>query len=351
MQVGLIARAEDRGLGIQLWEWCRHMNPAKVLLVDMGRLARGFRPHPERYPADRTTTVPFEGGELPMDTVVAWLQGLDVVYSVETLYDWRLADWARTLGVRTVVHCNPEFYRHGAQPDLPHPDAWWAATPWLQDEPGIDFPPMRLVPVPVPTDRWQPSVEPHDGPLRWLHVGGHRAAGDRNGTGVMLEAIRHLREHHQMTVTTQDLRLPRVQPGRHVRYKHQLQSVPNYWDLYPGHDLLVLPRRYGGLCLPAHEAAGAGLGLVLTACSPNQQVWPSHPIPVQQRDSIRVGPGRVRAHDVRPQHLAALMDDLAGDRDLAWRLRCQALEWAQQHSWAKLRPVIENELRQVCNAD
>ena len=41
MRVGLIARAEDRGLGVQTWEWSRGMRPDETLIVDMGELGGG----------------------------------------------------------------------------------------------------------------------------------------------------------------------------------------------------------------------------------------------------------------------------------------------------------------------
>ena len=37
----------------------------------------------------------------------------------------------------------------------------------------------------------------------------------------------------------------------------RIGGVANYWDAYDGYDALVLPRRYGGLCLPVQEGMAA----------------------------------------------------------------------------------------------
>jgi len=51
VKVGLIARADDRGLGIMCWEFHRAMRPHATLVVrEPGAEARGFQPHLDRYP-------------------------------------------------------------------------------------------------------------------------------------------------------------------------------------------------------------------------------------------------------------------------------------------------------------
>ena len=45
MKLGLIARADNGGLGTLSWEFARHLKPHKVLLVENGI----YQTFPERY--------------------------------------------------------------------------------------------------------------------------------------------------------------------------------------------------------------------------------------------------------------------------------------------------------------
>lgn len=181
MKLGVIARADDRGLGVQTWEVVRNMDPDRVLVVrEPGSEQQGFEPHLDRFPG--ATVVTDHVGVLPEGIVRDWLDGLDVVYTAETLYDERFVGWADAMGVATVIHTNPEFHR----PSRTAPTRWWSATDWrlghLPDS-------LRVVPMPVPLDRWLRHADPVS---RVLHVRGRAATRDRNGTDTVLELAKAL---------------------------------------------------------------------------------------------------------------------------------------------------------------
>lgn len=338
MRVGLIARAENRGLGTMTWEWYRHVRPDRTLVVDMGELARGFAMHLDRYPD--ATVVPFDGAQLPEAIVREWLDGLDVVYSAETFYDWHVCEWAEQAGVATVCHLMPEFFRHHNF-DGPRPTAWWAPTSWRAD---VLPDGTRYVPVPVVVRAKAPELE--DRPTRWLHVAGHRAAMDRNGTTTVLQAVRLLRRPTSVTVSCQDGRLPMSRPSPYVTLDVRLDAPDDYWRLYDGFDLLVMPRRYGGLCLPVQEAMGSGLGVVMSDVPPNRD-WPIVSVPARLGGRLQTPAGLLRLYDTPAPKLAAVMDQLA---DPAARHEAQtaAAAWAADHSWDTLRPTIMRELARLC---
>jgi glycosyltransferase involved in cell wall biosynthesis len=337
VKVGLIARGEDRGLGIQTWEFYRHVKPDKVLLIDMGALAGGFALHDERYPtAERAV---FERGELPEEQVRAWLEGLDVVYTAETFYDWRLVAWAAEQGVATVCHINPEFYRHGKD-DLPVPSAWWAPTPWRL----VYLPETtRVVRYPVALERFHVKPDVHDGPCRWLHVMGRRAAGDRNGTLALMVALRRLGRPARIAIASQERRLATIRSrSRHVTVENRPGGIRHYWDLYDGADMLVMPRRYGGLCLPVQEAMAAGLGVVMPDIEPND-CWPTVRVPARPAGTLQVSAGELRLYDTAPGELARTMDRFA-DPEERLKAQQQARQWAEWHSWEQLLPLYRTEL-------
>lgn len=317
MKLGIIARVDDRGLGNQTWEAVRHLNPDRVLVVrEPGSEAQGFEPHLERFPGALVVTD--EVGRLPERPVREWLDGLDVVYSAETLYDVRLAGWARLHGVATVIHANPEFFR-----DRMHdPTVWWSATDWrLEHLPRG----TRVVPMPCPLDRWpQPNQE---NPRRVLHVAGRIAVGDRNGTKIVLAAS-HLLEDIEVVIACQG-DLPDSPATK-------IPAAANYWELYQEAPILVMPRRYGGLCLPVIEACGAGLVPIMTDTEPNR-TWPIVAVPSwQARRPTTVPAGKIFGQECSAEQLAATItetfDDLPAKRERSRR-------WAVDHSWAELTDV------------
>lgn len=335
MKVGVIARADARGLAHQSWEFARAMEPERVLLVDL--LPRRWPIHPEWYPG--ATLVGSRNGSLPEAKVREWLDGLDVVYMPETPYCWPALDWARQQDVATVIHVNPEFFR-----DRGHePSTWWAPTSWRLNHLPTG---TRQVPVPVPLDRWPETDEVLDGPIRWLHVGGMKALGDRNGVEILGAALRLVRERHHVTLRSQDRSTPSVRPGSNVKLTRASGSLMDYWSLYPGHDVLVMPRRYGGLSLPAIEAAGAGLGLVMTGCAPNQD-WPIEPIQWSPGKTLTTAAGPLDTADASPSALAAIMDSWAQNPGLVQDARLRARAWAEAYSWAALAPMIRSELERA----
>ncbi len=255
MKLGIVCRADDRGLGMLGWAAYRNLQPERALVIDMGTIARGFVQHFDRYPGERIVT--FDGHELPELEVRAWLAGLDVVLMYETAYDWRMIRWADDMGVATIVMVMPEFHKHGNEP-LPFPTQFWAPTTWRLD---LLPPGTPVVPVPVEDDVFPLTPAGTGDRLQVVHVAGHRAAGDRNGTLQLLTAAQMVRQPMDIRVLCQDERLPQVRlrtPG--VTLKMEPGGVKDRRDLYAGSQLMVLPRRYGGLCLARGSLVRMGDG-------------------------------------------------------------------------------------------
>ena len=340
MKVGLIARAEDRGLGIQTWEWQRAMRPDATLLVDMGRLAGPFPMHVERYPHQTTTVAAFDGVQFRDEDVVrAFLEQVDVAYTAETFYDLRLPTWCAEHNVRLAVHINPEFWKLHAEHTMWPAVNWWAPTAWRVDTLPAS---TAVVPVPVPLDRWPVPAPEREHPV-FLHIAGHRAAADRNGTSLVLAAIQRSRGPLHVRLVTQGERLPIPRCAEGVEVEIVTGGVGDYWRLYDDADVLLLPRRYGGLCLPANEAAGAGLALVMTDTPPNHR-WPVLTVPVASTSHMEAPCGPLGIHTADVGALAALMRRLADDHDARHRRQRAARTWAHSQSWDALEPEVREQL-------
>jgi glycosyltransferase involved in cell wall biosynthesis len=340
VRFGLIARADDRGLGNICWEVYRHLRPDRTLVVrEPGAERAGFAPHLDRYPDG--VVVSFDDGHLCEETVREWLAGLDVVYSAETFYEPLLARWAADAGVATVLHVMPEFFR----PDT-GATVLWAPTPWRLDRLPAD---TRLVPVPVADDRFAFAVPEPAARLRVLHVAGRRAMADRNGTDVFAAALNRSRAALDVTITGQDGRLPRVRQRANLAGRSVASGHADYWAAYASADLLVMPRRYGGLSLPVQEAMAAGLAVAMTDVEPQSSTWPIIPVPTLGAPGrIRTAAGDIDCHVPDDRALARIIDALAADRARVVMAQEASVRWAEAHRWSALRRLWVDELERAC---
>ncbi len=344
MKIGLVARADDRGLGMLTWAFYRHMHPERTLVVDMGAIARGFVQHFDRYPGERIAT--FDGHSLPETECRTWLRGLDVVFLAETAYDWRMVKWADDLGVATVCMSMAEFWKHPHQPELPMPTQVWAPTTWRLDLLPEGTP---VVPVPVEQDVFPLTPAGVGDRLQVVHVAGHRAAGDRNGTLQLLVAAQRVREPMDIYVHTQDDNLPRV---RNLKPGVTLHLLPggkrSRPELYAGMHLHVLPRRYGGLCLPAQESLASGLGLAMTQVSPNPATWPIAALRGHWEGRQATPSGDVRSFSADAVFLARTLDTLARNPERVAELQTAGIQWAKANGWDQLEPMYRERLASAC---
>ena len=269
-----------------------------------------------------------------MPTVRRWLKGLDVVFTVETPNDWRMPLWCREMGVKLIIQGNPEFVRHTSDPSIPHPDAWWWPTSWR-----TDVLPVGTV-MPVPMNR-QPNMFMADGPLSLLHVVGKRAHADRNGTELLVQAMRMVTADVKLLVTGIDGSLPEFRRQRNVDLDLRPNGFTDRWEMYWGQHVLVLPRRYGGLCLPALEAGASGTLVMMPRISPNEELaaWV---VPPQRSRPMQFAGGVVNVCDVNVADLAADIDRLARDRRLLWD--ASSRQSTMVRDWAEMRPIYLAEM-------
>lgn len=337
LNVGLIVRCDNRGLGNQTWEVYRHLPYDKVLVLrDPGSERQGFEPHPERFPDGQVTFFGRYGEGMVENECREFLDGLDVVYSAETYYDWRFCDWAKEMGVATVLHSNPEFYFHWREPKIPHPTAWWSATNWRS---GNMPPGTRVVPMPVPLDRWD-APDFDNNPRQVLHIGGLEAILDRNGTGLVTQ-VAEMMDDVEFLVTMQ---------GRKKNKFTYLRDTANYWEMYQNDaPLMLMPRRYGGLSLPTIEAIGAGKLVLMTDTDPNRE-WPIYPLPCsQQPQQLETQGGGVDLFQCDVNGMKNSIAHLLDSGELP-KLRRGSYEWAVRNSWENMIEMWEHELRLAADA-
>lgn len=336
--LGLIARADARGLGVQTRAFHDQMGPAKTLVVDC-HSAMPLRKHHDWYPGAQWTfpdTLPTERD------FVQFLDGLTAVYTAETGYNPLLWDMCEQRGIRTVLAANWEFLNPRDRPTV-----WAAPSLWQFDQ----WPAGAIhLPVPIETERF-PQQEPAATAARFLHVVGRPAVHDRNGTTDLLQALQYVTTSITVTITCQQsghvgglINTHGYAIPPNITLDIRSTDTDNYWDNYLGQDALILPRRFGGLCLPANEALGAGLPVIMPNISPNN-LW----LPEEWLVRAEYA-GDFRAHQhityyrTDPVALARKIDQLATDTDFYQAAVTKSHRLRNHLSWNTLRPKYEEVL-------
>lgn len=335
MKWGLIARSEtDRGLGVQTYAMFKELKPDRTLLVlDYGS---GFQSHPELYPGATMVSLLHgpDKNRLDEPTVRSWWQGLDVVFTVETLYDWDLTHWAKADGVKTLVHGNPEFF----MPTNPQPDMWAWPTAWRTDV--LPAGPIIQVPAPIVPNI---AADPSEGyALKAVHIAGNRALGDRNGTETLAMAMQQVPIGVDLTTYSQ-ANMPKMYNVDHR------DAAEDRWDMYRNQHMLVLPRRYGGLCLPAIEAMASGLAIAMTDCVPNH-MWPIVQIPSVQGKMLKMQTGEVETSEATANGIANILKDYSYDRSKLETAMSYSRAWAEENTWDVHRQTYYDLIERAANA-
>lgn len=349
MRIGVICRADQRGIGYQTRQFRDNMPVESTLVVSIP--TSGWAE--DLTPFDWNTDVLVEWDptqpELHEQTVRDWLRRVDVVFAVESLYDWRIVYWAHSLRVKVVVQGNPEFYLH-RQPEWPRPDPdeWWWPTEWLVADWSL---PGRIMPVPTPSDVPEGlAADPFTGDLQVALVIGHSAHRDRAGAMIAMSALRLLDSGIHVHVHCQDadLPIPVNTSGLPLRCGVTVHTggVDDRWDLYRGKHLVVSPRRYGGLSLPTLEAFAAGLAVAMPAGSPNA-CWPIVPLGYRMGPPIPTQAGSVPHLETEWESIASVVNGLAADRIGLAHDMWSGLHWAVSNSWAEWGPRYVDALQEV----
>lgn len=330
MKLGVVARCDGGGLASQTWEAWRHLQPERTLVLDLPS-TRG-KGHRERYPG-----AVFLDHYPTLGETRDFLDGLDVVFGAEC---WYCADWtsiAAECGVVCVQQANPELYdpAEAAGSRIVLPTGWEACR----------VPHEAILPVPVPTDRFTPKLRAEA--RRFYHVSSN-AMADRNGTATLIAALRQVRSHITVTIRSArsrgDILAHPLRVPTNVELVELSHSEQPYYACWPDADVLLLPRRYGGLCLPAQEAAALGMPVVMTDLPP-QRDWPHVELaPVMGSEPIVAKGGTFDAWTAEPGALARIIDRLASDPERVRDLSARALEWANERSWFSLLPTYRETL-------
>lgn len=339
IRLGLIAYGTPTGLGYQTRALHDHLHPVKTLLIDLSE-RKGLPLHREWFPGATVVKAPTERD------LARFLDGLDVVLCCETPINYDLFRLARLRGVRTVLQINFEFLDYFRDPFLPKPTVFATPSPWNLDRlnPG-PFP--RVWPLPVPIDPASIPQRQVTEARTFLHVGGRPAARDRNGTHDFIHlAARcpNLDARWILACQSPGPELRRAIRGTRVEL---LGDVPDPGDLYAVGDIMILPRRYGGLCMPALEALTAGMPVIMPDIPPNNLWLPADWLaPAQVIDTLQAKTS-IDLHHTDPAALEALIRRAHADPGMVADWAATARSIAKRWTWDELLPSYRDFLDRV----
>jgi hypothetical protein len=273
MRLGAIARMDQGGLSWQTLAITRMLTPARVMVVDSRPFnGSSVKQFPERF--DGYDQMRVEG--FPTDTQChQFLDGLTHVLTCETPYNYELLAEAERRGIKTFLQFNFEFLDALSRPEVPLPTMFLAPSTWHIDVMEQRFP-GRVTLLPPPTfpedfERARKTNLNRTGKRRFLHIIGKPAFGDRNGTMLLMHAMQRSRGSFELVVKCQQRIEPLLKDRRIV---WDFSAPDEQQALYEDFDALIMPRRYGGLCLPMNEALTSALPVIMSDISPNNDVLP-----------------------------------------------------------------------------
>jgi glycosyltransferase involved in cell wall biosynthesis len=315
MRLGIIARADKTGLGNQTKELVDMLKPDKVLLIDSSHF-NGNRQYPEWYEGYNVTKT--QAGFMSNMEVNAFLNEVDVIISCEIFYNRRLAALAHRRGIKTILQYNYEFFEYFVVDGMRQPDILLSPTTWhlgyMDKHFGSKSKVMHL-PPPTTTEIFDNAKQVNMAKThkRILHVAGKRAAKDRNGTDIVIEMLKYSKADYELVVTVQGDFKPECSDPRLTINN---SNPDDRGELYSGFDLMVLPRKYGGLCLPMNEALLSGLPVIMTNVSPNNDILPSEWLVEAAKTAEVQFKGLVDLYETEPQKLAELVDKFVNEYDI-----------------------------------
>lgn len=285
-----MAYSTNTGLGYQTLDFAKHIKCHKILIVDLSRQNR-MPTHHERF--DGLSKELRITKDFPTDDDCQWLtDDVDLVFVCETPLNYSLFEMARDKGVKTILQYNYEFLDYYKQPKLPKPDVLASPSYWhIEDTRSANFAPVEYLPVPIDLKNIAPRNITQ---LKTItHIGGRPAQHDRNGT---IQFIQMALELSNFPFNPKDIQfevfIQRPVESSTERLFHEIKpyideakammgdqikfyfDIENRMDMYENADLVVLPRKYGGLCLPLWEALAHGIPVLMPNIDPNDKVLP-----------------------------------------------------------------------------
>lgn len=245
-RLGLIVRNDHSGLGYQTRALEHLLKPDRIIVIGKDEIPSFLEYHD-------------------------FLKDIDVMLTCETPYTYEAWNWAKIAGVKTFCQPNWELFDGLVQPNMPHPDQYLMPSYWHLEDMQKLFPNTIYLPPPtLDLPKARKTNLSRTGKRRFVHIVGTPAIYDRNGWSQIMDCLSQTKSDFELVVYAQQ----EITGIRDPRVTYNIFDVESQEDLYTDFDALIMPRRYGGLCLPMNEALMAGLPVIMSDISPNNKILP-----------------------------------------------------------------------------
>jgi glycosyltransferase involved in cell wall biosynthesis len=272
--LGIMVRGDHSGLGAQTRRMTQLIRPERILYIDSTPFAKNTKQNFDWYDG-------FSGYKVvgfPNNKEVAkFMQGLTHFICCENPHNFYFYQYAKQHNIKTFCVVNYEFCDNLAHPEYPEPDYFIMPSYWKLKEMQDRYGKERVIYLPPPIDpnefknAREVNLNRKDRQPKFLHIIGTLAAHDRNGTLDLLQALKHTQQDFSLIIKSQHP-LPKEYITNDPRVTYKIGSDPDNQSLYSDFDALILPRRYGGLCLVMNEALMSGLPVIMPNISPQSGI-------------------------------------------------------------------------------
>jgi glycosyltransferase involved in cell wall biosynthesis len=334
MKIGLLAFSTDTGLGNQTYNFFKNMKPHKTLIADLSRF-NGMETHHDRFEGSDGMVRVAMG--IPDCDGMDWLSDdVDVIFVCETPLNYCLFEKAEAKGVPVVLQYNYEFLDY-LNSDKPKPTVLAAPSTWhKKDVEALNIAPV--IDLPVPTDASIIKSRIITECRTIFHTAGKQAIHDRNGTMTFIEAALKCGNKFKYKIYAQELdgtTITLIKKAQQVIDLELVMGVANYLDQYKDGDVLVIPRKYGGLCLPMQEALAHGIPVIMPDIEPNDFVLPKDWLVKATKTNSFMTRTMIDIYETDPNHLAFKMCQF-GDEQFMRASNSEAIEIGKGLTWKKL---------------
>lgn len=274
-KLGIIVRADlGSGLQSQTYNLTRMLKPHRVLIINSYSF-NGREQFYELYDGfDSLDSLGF------VDNITAnkFLTGLTHVLTAETFYSHYMVKLANAKKIKSFQQYNWEFFEHHQDRYLPFPSMFLSPSYWKLKEMEQSYKKVQYLPPPIIMNDFKEARNVNfkrKGKIRILHILGTLASYDRNGTKDLLESLKYSEADFELVIRAQYRNDDIIELIKDDRVKLSIENIENQSDMYKDFDLMILPRRYGGLCLPMNEALCSGIPVFMSDMIPNNVVLPS----------------------------------------------------------------------------
>ncbi len=316
-RIGIIGFASNSGLGALSWEFCNHLRPARVLLVQTK-----YQEFPDRFPGARRG--------LTAENIDWLLSGIDVLLTFETPGgEWAVYQQARKRGVKTVLM---PMYECMPSPIPVLPDLMLCPSKLdlkifrseLRGKCEVEY-------LPVPVNRKRVTFQQRRIANVFEHHAGHGGLLGRNGTYELLAAAPMLKTGAKILIYSQ-----RKLDFEHPNVEIRVGNFENYWDIWGHGDVFVFPHKFDGLSLPIQEALSSGMPVLSSPIEPFMGWLPNEwMIDGGERTQMRVFQRTVDIAVMDPAQIAAAIDAWYG-KDIR-EASSQANRLAEALDWVRLK--------------